>query len=49
MARINYRQLKQRREDAQKREQVAKQSRRGRLPDPPPGTDASQPANGGRR
>lgn len=36
MARVNYRQLKQRREEAQKREQAAKQSRRGRVPDPPP-------------
>lgn len=49
MARVNYKQLKQRREDAQKREQVAKQSRRGRLPDPPPGADGAPPAGGQRR
>lgn len=49
MARINYRQLKQRREDAQKREQAAKQSRRGRLPDPPPGTPDGTPPGNDRR
>jgi hypothetical protein len=40
MAKVNYRHLKRRREETQKKEQLEKQARRGRLPDPPaPGED----------
>ena len=35
MARVNYRQLKQRREEAQRKEQAAKQQRKGRVPGQP--------------
>jgi hypothetical protein len=46
MAKVNYRQLKRRREDAQKKEQAEKQVRRGRVPDavpPAPGDAPPRP------
>jgi hypothetical protein len=36
MPKVNYRQLKRRREETQKKEQLEKQLRRGRVPDAPP-------------
>jgi hypothetical protein len=43
MAKVNYRQLKRRREETQKKEQLEKQARRGRVPETSGETDAPAP------
>jgi hypothetical protein len=44
MAKVNYRHLKKRREDEQRKEQAAKLARRGRVPDAVP--EGAPPAAG---